>query len=98
MTACTPIGDPLVVIALLEPRRHQLADDAPGQQVGQGALQSVTHLDAHVVLVRCDDDEHAVVLVRAAEFPGVEWPIFAFPNIACTNGAMFIFSIIPVIR
>ena len=64
--------DAPVVVAGLEPRRQRRAQDAPGDAVGQEALEAVADFDPHPALLRRHDQEHAVVLPLLAEFPGRE--------------------------
>jgi hypothetical protein len=61
-----------VVIALLEARRHPVANDAAGCDIGQRAFEPVADFDAHFPVVRHDDDQHAVVLALLSELPGIE--------------------------
>ncbi len=42
------------------------------KRVGQRAFEAVADLDAHLVLVRRDQQQHAVVLVLLAKLPGAE--------------------------
>ena len=70
--ACTPSLDAAVEVVRLELRRHDVADDAARRRVGQRAFEAVADLDAHLAVVRHDDDEHAVVLALLAELPRFE--------------------------
>ena len=64
--------DAAVEVVVLELRRHLVADDAARHGVGQRAFEPVADLDAHLAVLRRDDDEHAVVLALLAELPLVE--------------------------
>ena len=59
-------------IAGLEARHDGARDDDRRQRVGQRAFEAVADLDAHLVLVRRDQQQHAVVLLRLAELPDAE--------------------------
>ena len=65
-------GDAAVEIAGPESRRDRVGDDDAGDGVGQRALEAVADLDAHPPLVRGDQEEDAVVLLRFAQLPGAE--------------------------
>ena len=66
------VRDALVVVAGLELRRHHVADDAARRDVGQRAFETVTDFDAHLAVLRHDDDQHAVVLAFLPELPVLE--------------------------
>ena len=53
-----------------EARDDRILDDEPGDRVGERAFEPVADLDAHLALVRRDDQQHAVVLVLLADLPG----------------------------
>ena len=59
-------------IAGLEPRHDRARNDHRRQRVGQRTFKPVADLDADLVLVRRDQQENAVVLLRLAELPGAE--------------------------
>ena len=67
--AVTPLLDAAVEIVALELRRHLVADDAARHRVGQRAFEAVAHLDAHLAVLRRDDDQHAVVLALLPDLP-----------------------------
>ena len=67
--------DAAVEVVALELRRHLVADDAARHRVRQRAFEAVADLDAHLAVLRRDDDEHAVVLALLAELPCVEHPL-----------------------
>ena len=42
------------------------------RDVGQRAFETVADFDAHLAIVRHDDDQHAVVLALLSELPALE--------------------------
>ncbi len=64
MMSSTPRVDAAAEIAGLEARRDRVGDDDLRQRVGQRAFEAVADLDAHLALVRRDQQQHAVVLLR----------------------------------
>ena len=57
------------VIAGAEARQHGAVDDDVGHGVGEDRLEPAADLDAHLALVRRDDEEDAVVLLLGADAP-----------------------------
>src|SRR5574342_570551 len=57
--------------ARLEARRDHLVEDAPRAQVGELVLQPVADLDAHPAVALGDEQQRAVVLLLAAQPPGL---------------------------
>ena len=55
-----------------ESRRDFIADDLTARDVGQRAFQSVTRLDAHLVVLNKYEEHCAVVQLGLADLPGVE--------------------------
>src|SRR5262249_19052032 len=71
-------------IAGLEARRHRVGYDHLRQRVGQGAFQAVADFDAYSALVRCNEQQYAVVFLLFPEPPlpeqfiGVRLDLLAF--------------------
>ena len=61
--------DAAVVVAALERRDDVLRDDPVRGRVRQRAFEPVPHFDAHAPVVACDEHEHAVVDLLAADLP-----------------------------
>ena len=68
-------GDAAVEIPGLESRRDRVRNNDAGDGVGQRPFEAVADLDAHPPLLRRDQKESAVVLLRLAQFPGPEEPV-----------------------
>ena len=64
-----PGRDPLSQPALPESRRHHVADDRGGDRVGQGRLEAVADLEAHLPVVEEDHEDDAVVEPLPADPP-----------------------------
>ena len=72
MMPSTPRSMPPEKSLALEARRHGAGDDHRRQRIGQRAFEAVADLDAHFVLGRRDEEQHAVVLLGFAELPEPE--------------------------
>ena len=70
MMSSTPARDARRHVAGAEFRQDRVLDDQPGHRVGEIAFEAVADLDAHVALVRRDDQDDAVVLALLADPPG----------------------------
>src|ERR1700722_3433982 len=58
-----------VEIAGLEAGRDGVGDDDLADRVGQRAFEAIADLEAHLVFLRSDEKQQAVVLLRLAELP-----------------------------
>ena len=63
------------VVALPEARGEVVTDYLAGESVRQHALESVADFDAHLAIVRRDQDQHAIVLLRLPDAPFLEQAI-----------------------
>ena len=61
--------DPGRELALAEQRRHVFGNDPARCGVGQHALEAVSHLDAHLLVVLRDQEQRAVILALAPDLP-----------------------------
>ena len=68
------LGNAAVVVPFAEPGRNDLVQDAIGGGVVQHAFQAVAHLYPHPSIVLGDQEQHAIVHVLAAGFPGLGHP------------------------
>src|SRR5260221_643637 len=59
-----------IEVALAELRRDVAFDDDAAGRVGESSLQPVTDFDAHLPLVRRDDENRAGVLALLPDAPG----------------------------
>ena len=59
-------------IAGLEAWHDGARNNDRGDRIGQRAFEAIADFDAYLVLVRRDQKQHAVVLLRLAELPGPE--------------------------
>ena len=77
-TTCEDAADAVAnaagIIAVAESRRELFADDLAGEAVGQHALEAIADLDAHLALVRRDQDQDAVILLGLTDAPLLEQP------------------------
>src|SRR3546814_19037543 len=62
-------GDAGGIVALSERRQDLVGDDGVGGSVGQVAFEAIADLDAHLALVVCNDQQHAVVAALLADAP-----------------------------
>ena len=58
-------------IARAKTRLHGLVDDARRRQVWNCPFQGLRHLNAHLPIVLCYHDEHAIAHLVPSDFPGV---------------------------
>ena len=61
--------DPAAIVARLEARQDGFADDHARHRVGQEHAGAVAGLDPHLLLVRSDKQDDAVIFLRVAELP-----------------------------
>ena len=69
MMSSTPRAMPPSKSPALKRGVDRIEDDDLGDRVGQRPLEAVADLDAHFVLVGCDEQQHAIVLLLLAELP-----------------------------
>ena len=61
-------------LTLAEERRHRLGNDSPRRGIGQRAFEAVAHFDPNLFVILGEDEQGAVVLAFAADFPRVGHP------------------------
>lgn len=64
--------DPVAVFPILEERRKLFPDDLAGKAIRQSAFQSIADFDAHLSVVRRDQNQDAVILPFFANAPFLE--------------------------
>src|SRR5262249_42984971 len=63
-----------------ERRQHGVLDDQLAHQVGELRLKSPTHLDAHLALIGCHDEDHAIVLALLPDPPEPPYALAKIPD------------------
>src|SRR5512133_544995 len=61
--------DASVVVAALELRGHQVANNAPRRDVWKCAFEPITNLNAHLSIVGNHENQYPIVCVLSAQFP-----------------------------